>query len=124
MKFPFKLLNTEKDIFIEGSTMHHCLYTCYYDKIKNHNYIAFHLDFPEECTLGICTYNEEICLNQIYKKYDQPVSNETRQYALDFIKTHQEDLKKLFNQKVISEENKCCTASTLPTRLLNYDIPF
>lgn len=99
MHFPFKLLNTEKDIFIEGSTMHHCLYNCYYNKINAHDYIAFHLNDPEECTLGIWLCNGKPALNQIYKKYDQPVSQETRQYAEDFINSHQEELMKLFDQK-------------------------
>ena len=100
MTFPFKLLNTEKDIFIEGSTMHHCLYNCYYNKIKDHDYIAFHLTSPEECTLGIYLNNGYPTLNQIYKKYDRPVSKETREYANNFINTHASDLLKLFNQKI------------------------
>lgn len=114
IEFPFRLLNTEKDVFIEGTTMHHCLYNCYYDRIKNHDYIAFHLDSPEDCTLGIWKYDGKPALNQIYKKYDQRVSDETRKYAEDFIKSHEDDLMKLFNQKVKENEPLNCTIENLP----------
>ena len=99
IQFPFRLLNTEKDIFLEGKLMHHCLYNCYYGRITSHDYIAFHLDYPEDCTLGIWIYDNKPALNQIYKKYDQMVTDKTRQYAEDFIESHQDDLMKLFNQK-------------------------
>ena len=114
MEFPFRLLNTEKDIFIEGTIMHHCLYNCYYDRISNHDYIAFHLDSPEDCTLGVWLRNGKPELNQIYKKYDQRVSNETRKYAEDFIKSHEDDLLKLFNQKQKKDKYTTCTVGNLP----------
>lgn len=122
MKFPFRLLNTERDIFLEGSLMHHCLYNCYYGRINKHEYIAFHLDSPEDCTLGIWMCNGKPALNQIYKKYDQRVSDETRKYAEEFIESHQADLLKLFNQEV--KEDKCfaCTVENLP--FLNAELPY
>lgn len=101
--FPFTLLNTEKDIFTEGSLMHHCLYTNYYHSIKNHHYIAFHLNKPEDCTLGITCINGEPRFNQMFKKYDQPVQDSTRQYAFDFIENNKEVLTCLFEQDVIKE---------------------
>jgi hypothetical protein len=83
----FILLNTEMDIFKEAKNMHHCLYNCYYSKIKNHDYIAFHINAPESCTLGIRRApNNDIILDQIYLKYDKPVAEETRKIALDFIR--------------------------------------
>ena len=122
MTFPFRLLNTEKDIFVEGNVMHHCLYNCYYRKIKNHDYIAFHLDSPEECTLGIHLVGGHPELNQIYKKYDQLVSDETRQYAITFINTHANDLLKLFAQKVDEQPTYNTTLSRFITPLT--EIPF
>lgn len=122
IQFPFTLLNTEKDIFLEGKVMHHCLYNCYYGRITNHDYIVFHLNSPEDCTLGVWMCNDKPHLHQIYKKYDQCVTSKTRQYAEDFIKSHEEDLIKLFNQKV--REDKCltCTVGDLP--LWNQDLPY
>ena len=103
---PFTLLNTEKAIFTEGSLMHHCLYTNYYSKIKNHLYIAFHLSTPEDCTLGINCINGEPKFNQMFRKYDQPVSSSTRQYALDFIEENKDALISLFKQEVPKEEKR------------------
>lgn len=104
--FPFTLLNTEKDIFAEGSLMHHCLYTNYYHSIKNHNYIAFHLNEPEDCTLGITCINGKPKFNQMFRKYDQPVQDSTRQYAFDFIEKNEDVLTCLFEQDVPKEEKK------------------
>ena len=121
MEFPFKLLNTEKDIFLEGKLMHHCLYNCYYGRITSHDYIAFHLDSPEDCTLGIWMYNNKPVLNQIYKKYDQRVTDETRKYAEDFIESHQDDLIKLFNQKIKEEKYFTYNIENLP--LFDINLP-
>ena len=120
MKFPFKLLNTERDIFLEGSFMHHCLYNCYYSRINKREYIAFHLDFPEYCTLGVWLRNGKPKLNQIYKKYDQRVSDETRKYAEDFVKFHEKELMMLFNQK----ESKCIDSSVSDLPVWEEDLPY
>lgn len=114
MNFPFKLLNTEKDVFLEGSLMHHCLYNCYYNRITSHDYIAFHLDSPEDCTLGIrMSIDNKPVLDQIYKKFDKRVSDETRQFAENFIKIYEKDLIKLFNQKVKEDKHHTCTTEDL-----------
>lgn len=105
-KYPnFKLLNTEKEIFLEGKLMHHCIYNAYYNRIANHSYIAFHITSPEDCTLGIDLVNGEPHLNQIYLKYDQEVSNETKVLAHKFIEDNASILKWLFNQKVKESKN-------------------
>lgn len=93
-----KLLNTEKEIFVEGSMMHHCLYTCYYKKIKEHKYVAFHMDSPEDCTFGIRFTKDVPVLDQIYLKYDKPVQESTRKLAKEFIDKYKEELIKMFNQ--------------------------
>lgn len=100
-----KLLNTEKDIFIEGSIMHHCLYTCYYNRIKDHRYIAFHMDSPEYCTFGVRLVKEVPVLDQIYLKYDQPVQDSTRKLAEEFIVIHKERLKTMFKQSKEEESS-------------------
>lgn len=100
----FKLLNTEYDIFCEGQMMNHCLYTCYYQRIKNKEYIAYHITGPEDCTLGIRLGANGAVLDQIYQKYDRCVSEETKNLALDFIKKHAEELTQMFSEKVT---NKC-----------------
>lgn len=124
--FPFTLLNTEKDIFTEGSLMHHCLYTNYYNSIKNHCYIAFHLNKPEDCTLGIYCIGGEPKFNQMFRKYDEPVSSSTRQYALDFIEENKDALISLFKQEVPKEEKREPLYLEQPAvqQLINGDLPY
>lgn len=95
-----KCLNTEYDVFMEGKTMHHCIYTNYYNRIKDKQYVAYHIDSPEDCTLGIRFGANGVVLDQIYQKYDRCVSEETRNFALDFIKKHAEELTQMFSEKV------------------------
>lgn len=80
-----RLLNTEKEVFLEGTTMHHCLYTNYWNRIKAKNYIAFHMTAPENCTFSFKKLNNEIVFDQAYCAYDKPVSNETKQIIRDFL---------------------------------------
>ena len=124
--FPFILLNTEKDIFTEGNLMHHCLYTNYYQSIKNHRYIAFHLNEPEDCTLGITCVNGEPKFNQMFKKHNEPVSSSTRQYALDFIEENKDALISLFKQEVPKEEKREPLYLEQPAvqQLINDDLPY
>jgi len=38
---------------MEGSEMHHCVFTCYWDRIKDYEYLAFAFDVPARFTLGL-----------------------------------------------------------------------
>lgn len=106
-----KLLNTEKDIFLEGKNMHHCLYTNYYYRIKEKKYIAFHMTYPEDCTFSIRTSGNindaenKLIFDQIYLKYDGHVKSETKDVAIAFMHDHSKELCEMFNEKVnIPEE--------------------
>ena len=109
-----KLLNTEKDIFLEGKNMHHCLYTNYYHRIKEKKYIAFHMTYPEDCTFSIrvCgTVNniaDKLIFDQIYLKYDRSVKPETRDVAVAFMHDHNKELCEMFNEKmnILEETSK------------------
>jgi len=92
----FKLLNTEIDIFKEAQYMHHCLYNCYYSRIRDHHYIAFHITEPEDCTLGLNVYDDgSIHFDQMYLKYDMSVKLETRKMAEQFINDYCTSLNKM-----------------------------
>ena len=93
-----KMLNTELDVYMEGLQMHHCLYTCYWQRIKNRSYVAFHMSFPEDCTFSCTLKDDNIIFDQIYSKYDQLVRPETKCLANDFIINNQTLLKKLLNK--------------------------
>ena len=47
------ILNDEVSVFTEASEMRHCLYNCYFSRIKNGNYIALSILKPERVTVGI-----------------------------------------------------------------------
>lgn len=115
-----KLLNTEKDIFLEGSYMHHCLYSNYYRQIKNHSYIAFHLIAPEECTLGIRFIENEPKFDQVYLRYDKHVKPETEEYCKKFISDYEKELIKLFSEPFELEFDNTYNANAV----LNQELPW
>lgn len=84
LKYPnktVKLLKTEQDVFSEGLTMVHCVYTSYWKRIKNKEYFVFSAELPERCTIGVQQkYGKEdiFQLDQIYLKFDKNVSSETK----------------------------------------------
>lgn len=104
-------LNNEYDIFAEGNIMHHCIYTCYFNRIKNKSYLGFHMNSPEDCTFGIrLDGNKEPVLDQIFLQYDKPVQPSTRELANQFISEHLIQLKEMLNPK---EDKLCCEAFRL-----------
>ena len=68
----FKHLNTELDLFKESLAMNNCLYHCYYEKIKNHKYLAFHY---KNTTFGL-NISKSISIDQIRGPYNSAVSEE------------------------------------------------
>ena len=94
------LLNTELAIFLEGTNMHHCVYTNYYDKIRNHKYIAMHMKSPEDCTMGITLDKDGVpYLQQIYLKYDRRVQPETKAIAEKYVSDNFKSLQEMFLQR-------------------------
>ena len=85
LKFPInklKLLRNEQDVFIEGTVQIHCVYTSYFQRIKNKTYFALH-DSMCNGTIGICQHNwktdnthNDWVVDQIYSKRDSTVAPE------------------------------------------------
>lgn len=91
----FELLSTKKRIFEEGKIMNHCLYTNYYNSIKNNAYLAFHVSFQgEEATLGIRWNTDNILFDQLYTYYNKSVSPEMKQFCMEFCVQNKESFKK------------------------------
>ncbi len=90
------LLNSEKEVFKEASLMHHCLYTHYFERIKNKRYIALSLKSPERCTVGI-RYTEErgFELEQVHTIYNGCVSSDTHDLITEYIRKNQKRLNSL-----------------------------
>lgn len=83
-----ELLDTELKIFQESQLMHHCLYNCYFDRIKDKTYLAFHMTSPEECTIGI-RKNKSWKFDQAYREYNNSISEDTKKLIFQFIEDHQ-----------------------------------
>lgn len=101
-----KMLNTEQDVYLEGLNMHHCLYTCYWGRIKNGNYLAFHMNSPESCTFSFRLANNDVILDQCYLAYDRPVSKETNKLIKTFLSLNQDRLKSLLEEEIKVIPNK------------------
>ena len=97
-----KMLNTEKEVFLEGLNMHHCLYNCYWNDINNHKHIAFHMNAPENCTFSFkLNDNKDVILDQAFLAYNHAISSDTRSIITNFMKTYSEQIKIL----LLSESN-------------------
>lgn len=96
-----KLLNTEKDIFLESEMMCHCLYRCYYSRIRNKEYIAFHMRYPEDCTFSVRPgMHNNIIFDQIYLKYDRMVQDSTKEIAQKFIDCNKDNILRMFKEPI------------------------
>jgi len=91
----FKLLKTQKEVFYEGKTMKHCLYTAYWSSIKNNSYIAYHITSgDEEVTLGINIYDDKLRYNQCYSRFNGPVSSKMHVIVTNFVEQLNEQVER------------------------------
>ncbi len=70
-EYEARLLNNEKETFNEGETMHHCIYSCYYPKIKRKEYLAFSFAGAIRATLGLRIRNGKIFFDQAFGILDR-----------------------------------------------------
>lgn len=96
LDYDYKLLNSEQEVFQEGMLMHHCIYTNYWRRIKNHDYIAFSFTSPERFTLGLSATPTGFQFDQAYLKYDQKISERSRATIDAFLED--EDIKRYLNK--------------------------
>jgi hypothetical protein len=84
----FKLLKTQKEVFQEGKIMSHCIYTSYWSRIKNGNYLAYHISINgEEATLGLNINSDgSLQFSQCHSKYNGSVSENIKSKVEDFFK--------------------------------------
>ena len=77
-KYPCKILNTERDVFDEGLEMHHCIYTNYWNRIRDKRYLGIAFTQPERFTLGLRASENGYEFDQAYLKYDKMISEESQ----------------------------------------------
>ena len=76
------LLNSEKEIANEGSNMHHCIYTNYYNSLKNKRMIAFHVaNKDEDFTCSFRLRNNQIEFDQAYKAWNKRLTDSEMEFA-------------------------------------------
>jgi hypothetical protein len=91
----FKLLKTQKDVFYEGKTMKHCVYTAYWTSIKNNTYIAYHVtNGDEEATLGVNVYSDKVVYNQCYSRYNGSISSKLQTKVKSFVEELNEQVQR------------------------------
>ena len=76
------LLNSERAIADEGSSMHHCIYTNYCTRLKEQRMVAFHViggngDFT--CSFNI--YNNGVSFDQAHKAWNKQLLDSELQFA-------------------------------------------
>jgi hypothetical protein len=93
----FELLNTEEEVFKEGSTMHHCLYTNYFHRINKGQYLAFHTQEDGQAyTVGISLdKNANPVLDQAHGRFNSPCGEGLRSRIEAFIASHAGQLQRL-----------------------------
>lgn len=102
-----KLLSSERDVFEEGMTMHHCVYTNYWGLIESGKYVALHLNSTVNSlgiTLGVWVrydYNNQdniiskLVFDQAFYAYDKILSTEDRQMCKDYLIDNEDNLIKI-----------------------------
>lgn len=83
--YPCKLLTSEREVFTEGMEMHHCVYTCYWNKIETRRYLAFSFNATERFTLGLKLTEDGWTYDQAYLKYDEQISEESKTLIEQFL---------------------------------------
>lgn len=85
------ILNSERETYREGSQMHHCIYTHYFEYMLSRNYIGLSFQYPERCTVGLVYKESEkkFVLDQIHTIRNGSVQGDTREIILKYIREHQ-----------------------------------
>lgn len=96
------LLNSEKAIANEGSSMHHCIYTNYCSSLKSQRMVAFHVvneDGDFTCSFRIC--KDKIVFDQAYKAWNKRLTDSEMQSA----KSLEKYVAELISSNRIKEDN-------------------
>lgn len=76
------LLNSQKEIANEGSSMHHCIYTNYCGHLKNKRMVAFHVANEDgDFTCSFWLRNNQIEFDQAYKAWNKRLTDDEMEIA-------------------------------------------
>lgn len=119
-----KLLDNEPEVYIEGDEMHHCVYSNYWNRVKDKTYFVFSITYPERCTMGVSKefrQNNELPkfkIDQVYCKMNQPVNPSTKAILQNWINTREMQNFFFMNYETHKEEH-VKTLSELEEKLNN-----
>lgn len=81
-----RVLGSEREVFEEGSEMHHCIYTNYFREIKAGNYLAIRFDTGNfRATVGLRIRNAVIKFDQAFGICDSSLSAADAQKVQTFL---------------------------------------
>jgi hypothetical protein len=75
----FELITTKRRLFEEGATMHHCIFTNYWDRVRTKRYMVLHVKDSQgnAATAGL-KVNGTVELDAVHAKYNKPPSAEIK----------------------------------------------
>lgn len=108
----FELLDSKRKVFIEGTLMHHCIYTNYWNLIRKKEYMALHVKDNEgnEATVGL-RVNGKVHLDDVCAKYNRSPSLSIINMADRLVKN------KEFIESVKTKKEKCTYTLTLRKKM-------
>jgi hypothetical protein len=83
-----QLITNSKDLYIEGKTMSHCVFTNYASQVKDKSYFVFKfVDRDVRATLGISKYYDHngFVINQMYGKRNATIDDCHHEYVKDWL---------------------------------------
>lgn len=108
----YEIITNEKMAFEEGTEMNNCVYTNYWNKIKNKTYFIFKVTYPERCTLGISKIytksddiNFKFGIDQVYISRNRNVKPETRRILSEWVNNREMQNFFAMNYDTLNEED-------------------
>ena len=103
------VLSTERDAYMEGSIMHHCIYTNYFESIRKKTYFALSLESPCRCTVGLNVMETTddntnrnfrfLSLNQMYMSHNRNIEEKDKHIIREWLDKNLNRYDHLFNTK-------------------------
>lgn len=97
------LILDERDAFIEGTVMHNCVHSCYWNRIANGNYLIAKgvvdgVKIDVGISIGYSDNGDVLRLNQVHSIYNGNVSQEVEQFCMNWIDAYHQDLLGVLNE--------------------------
>ena len=102
-KFPKEivLMDSKKEVFREGKTMNHCIYTNYWNRIENGEYVAFKIIHENgRATLGCRVLGDGLKFDQIYGIGNSYPGEELVNFAKTWVGENESQLSQVESENV------------------------